>query len=60
MVARYVSRAMTRITCVDGDKGAAHSLRIAKAGHLRHAFDRLAAGLHPLPRDLDPQALHRL
>jgi hypothetical protein len=42
------------------DEGAAHPLRIAKAGGLRDAFDRLAGGLHALPRHLDPQALHRL
>src|ERR1700688_3115458 len=42
------------------DEGAAHPLRIAKAGQFRNAFDRLAGGLHALPRHLDPQALDRL
>jgi hypothetical protein len=28
------------------DEGAAHPLRIAEAGHLRDAFDRLAGRLH--------------
>jgi cell volume regulation protein A len=42
------------------DESSAHPLRIAKAGGLRNAFDRFARGLHPLPRHLDPQALHRL
>jgi hypothetical protein len=36
------------------DEGAAHPLRIAKAGGLRHALDRLAGGLHALPRHFDP------
>src|SRR3954468_21013517 len=42
------------------DEGAAHPLRIAKAGELRDALDRLTGGLHALARHLDPQALHRL
>src|SRR3954468_22698137 len=42
------------------DEGAAHPLRIAKAGLLRDALDRLAGGLHALPRHFDTQALHRL
>ena len=44
----------------DADEGAAHPLGIAKAGGLCDAFDRLAGGLHPIPRHLDPQTLDRL
>jgi hypothetical protein len=39
------------------DEGAAHPLRIAKAGRFGDAFDRLAGGFHPQPRHLDPQPL---
>jgi hypothetical protein len=42
------------------DEGAAHPLRIAKAGGLRDVLDRLAGGLHAQPRHFDPQPLHRL
>src|SRR6266851_2683810 len=42
------------------DEGAAHPLRIAKAGYLRDALDRLAGGLHAMPGHLDPQPLHRV
>jgi len=31
------------------DEGAAHPLRVAKAGYFRDAFDRLAGRLHALP-----------
>src|SRR6185437_6311339 len=36
------------------DEGAAHPLRIAKAGRLRDALDRLTGRLHALPRHFDP------
>jgi acyl-CoA thioesterase-1 len=42
------------------DEGAAHPLRIAKAGGLRDAPDRFAGGLHALPGHFDTQPLHRL
>jgi hypothetical protein len=42
------------------DEGAAHPLRITKAGRLRDVLDRLAGGLHALPRHLDSQPLQRI
>src|SRR5882672_999647 len=42
------------------DEGAAHPLRIAKAGGFGNALDRLAGGLDALTRHLDAQALDRL
>ena len=42
------------------DEGAAHPLRIAEAGGFGDPLDRLAGGLHALPRHLDAQPLHRL
>jgi len=41
------------------NEGAAHPFRVAKTGEFCDALNRLAGGLHPLPRHLDPQALNR-
>jgi hypothetical protein len=49
--ARPVPQRLRRLT-EGADKGAARPLPITKAGHFRHAFDRLAGRLHRLPRDL--------
>jgi hypothetical protein len=56
----YPARAARRSDCGGWPKARTEALRIAKAGGRRDVLDRLAGGLHALPRHLDPQPLHRL
>jgi hypothetical protein len=53
----YPARAARRSDCGGWPKARMEALRIAKAGGLRDVLDRLAGGLHALPRHLDPQPL---
>src|ERR1700753_2227657 len=53
---RRAAKRLRRLT-ESADEGAAHPLRITKAGRFRNALDRLTRRLDALPRHFDTQPL---